>query len=166
MRLPFFVILAFLFFYSFVGIVFANPIPWDPMDSFLHLEPLQYFSIVVAEFCALVVGTAVLSYNHQTLRKKAALTMLIALTVSYLLGLAVWIIAFQSGIFLFNISNLVSLTVLLLPEIIGILIGTAIIKKLYETTWKISLITMATAMVTSLAIGILLAAIRITLIPV
>lgn len=165
MRPQSFIILAISGFYAFVGIVFANPIPWNPLDSFFHLEPIQYFSIVTAEFCALVVGTAIISHNRQAPWQKAALTMLIALIVSYSLGLALWTTTFQSGILPFNISNPLSLTVLLLPEIIGISIGTVIIEKLQKTTWKIAVIAMAAAMTTSLVIGILLAAIHLTLMP-
>jgi len=163
MRHLFFIVFSLLAFSIFVGGVLANPIPWDPLDSFLHLEPVQYFSIVTAEFCALVVGTAILTHAQQLTWRKPALTMLVALTVSYLLGVVIWITAFQSGILPFNTTNPASLAVFVLPEIIGILIGTVIIEKLQKIEWKAALITMTAAMVTSLVISVLLGVVHLTL---
>lgn len=159
MRPRSFVILAFLSFCALVGIAFGNPIPWSPLDSFLHLDPIQYFSIVTAEFCALVVGTAILTHTQQATWWKAALTMLVAITVSYLLGIVIWIASFQSGLLTLSFPNPTSLAFLLMPEIIGILLGIVIIGKLAKTTWTTALTTMTAAMTTSLTIGILLAVI-------
>jgi uncharacterized membrane protein YfcA len=89
--------------------------------------------------------------------------MFIALTVSYLLGVVIWITAFQLDSLPFNITNPTTLAVFVLPEIIGILIGTVIIEKLQKTEWKVALITMTAAMVTSLVISVLLDVIHLAL---
>jgi len=162
MRPASFVMLAFLSFCLLVGVVSSNPIPWNPLDSFLHLEPIQYFSIVTAEFCALVVGTAILTHKQQATWWKASLTMLVALTVSYLLGIVIWVASFQSGLLAFSFPNPTSLAFLLMPEIIGILLGILIIGKLGKTKWTTALIAMTAAMTTSLMIGLFLAIIHLT----
>jgi len=150
-------IITFLLTCCFIGVVFGNPIPWDPVESFLHLDPIQYFSIIVSEFCGLVVGIAILVHLHQAQWQKATLTMLIALTASYTLAITLWILAFQTGILTPNYSNPQTTAILLLPEIIGTLLGTVIIQKLQKTNWKTAITTMTAAMLTSLLISILLA---------
>ena len=157
------IVFSLLAFSMFVGVVLANPIPWDPLDSFLHLEPEQYFSIVTAEFCALVVGTAILTHTQQLAWRKPAVTMLIALVASYLLGVVIWMSAFQSGIIPLSPSNPASLAVFVLPEIIGILIGTVIIEKLQKIEWKVALVTMTVAMVTSLVISVVMGVVHLIL---
>jgi len=83
--------------------------------------------------------------------------MLIALTASYTLAITLWILAFQTGILTPNYSNPQTTAILLLPEIIGTLLGTVIIQKLQKTNWKTAITTMTAAMLTSLLISILLA---------
>ncbi len=153
------VALASLSFFALVGIAYCNPIPWNPLDSFLNLDPIQYFSIVTAEFCALVVGTAILTHRQQASWWKAALIMLVAIALSYMLGIIIWIASFHSGFFTLSFPNPTSLAFLLMPEIIGILLGIVIIGKLAKTTWTTALTAMTAAMTTSLTIGVLLAVI-------
>lgn len=161
-------VLAFLSICSFVNAVLANPIPWefDPWESLSNRNPAEYFSIITAEFCGLVVGTAILTYNRQTQWQKATITVLIALITSYIIGITVWTLGYRTGILIYNPMNShpSSLIVLLLPEFIGAIIGTIIIRANQKVEWKIALITMTTAMLTSFLIGILLANIYLQLI--
>ena len=154
--------LTFLFICSFIGVVFGNPIPWDPVESFLHLDPIQYLSIIVSEFCGLAVGTAILVHLHKAQWKKATLTILTALIISYALGIAIWTLAYQTGILTPN-PNTLNTIILSLPEFIGIAIGTVIIRKLQKTNWKTALTAMTAAMLTALLTNILLAYIHLTI---
>ena len=157
MRNMFSIIFALLAFSVLVsGVVLGNPLLWDPSISFLRLEPLQYFSIVTAEVCALVVGVAILTHAHRLAWRKSVLATLVALTASYLIGVLIWVAAFQSGVLRFTASSLAGLAVFVLPEIIGILIGSAIIERLLKTQRKVALTTMTAAVITSLTISVLL----------
>lgn len=147
------IVLAFLSILSFVGVVLGNPIPWDPGNSLFNLDPLQYFFIVIAEFCSLVVGTSILVHKCKAQWHMAAMTMLIALIVSFAIGIIVW-----------TNLNPASLVILLLPEFIGVAVGTVIIQKFLKTIWKIAFITMTTAMLTSFLFSILIASVYLSMI--
>jgi len=160
--------LAFLSICSFVNAVLANPIPWDydPWDSLRNGNPAEYFSIITAEFCGLVVGTAILTYNRQTQWQKATVTVLIALITSYIIGITIWTLGYRTGILVYNPVNPhpSSLIILLLPEFIGTIIGSIIIRTGQKVEWKTALITMTAAMLTSFLVGILLVNIYLHLI--
>jgi len=160
-----FTVLAFVSVFSIVGVVFGNPIPWDPWNSLLNLDPLQYFYIIIAEFCSLIVGTSILVHNHQTQLYKAASTMLIALIVSFALGIAIWTLGYLVlGIHNQTNPDLLGSIILLLPEFIGIVVGSVIIQKLLRASWKTAFITMTTAMLTSFLFSILMANVYLSLI--
>lgn len=157
--------IVFLSTCNLIGVAFANPIPWDPWNSFLNLGPMQYFLIITAEFCSLVVGTAILVYNDEIRCQKAAITMLIALITSYALGISVWTLGYRTGILVNNVANPSPLgtIVLLLPEFIGTIVGAIIIHATQKVKWKTALIAMTAAMLVSFLVGILLAYITFSL---
>jgi len=160
-----FVAIVFLCVCNLIGVAFANPIPWDPWNSFLNLELIQYFSIITAEFCSLVVGTAILVYNNETRWQKAALPMLVALITSYAFGISVWTLGYRTGILVYNVANPSPLgtIILLLPEFIGTIVGAIIIHATQKVEWKTALIAMTAAMLVSFIVGILLAYITFSL---
>lgn len=139
-------------------VVFGNPIPWDPLESFFHLDPVQYLSIIIAEFCGVVVGTVILKRMHKARWQEAAIVMLIASAASYLLGILIWIAAFQISIQVYDFDYTSGLVILLIPEVVGTILGTVIIQRLLRTNWKTALVAMTAAMFTSLAVGAVLAA--------
>jgi hypothetical protein len=144
---------------GFVSVVFANPIPWDPLGEVLGLDPVQYFQIVVAEFCALVVGTAMLVHWGGVRWQRAAGLLSVVLVVSYVLGILVWTFGYRTGVFAFYPSDpgFLGLMVLLFPEFIGALVGTVMIRVAQKTQWTRALIVMTSAMLTSLVLGIVFA---------
>jgi hypothetical protein len=83
---------------SSVSVALANPVPWNPYNSFLNLELLEYISIIVAEFCGIVVGMRILIQCGGTRWRKAAVVMLSASFASYFLGIAFWTLSSRSGI--------------------------------------------------------------------
>jgi Na+-transporting NADH:ubiquinone oxidoreductase subunit NqrD len=139
---------------SSVDVAFANPVPWSPYNSFLNLEPLEYVSIIVAEFCGIVVGMRILIHSEGTRWRKAAVVMLIASLASYFLGIAVWTLSYRSGI----LDYRAVMVVMLLPELFGTVVGSVVIHMIAKVGWKISTIAMAAAMFTSFLIGLLLSA--------
>jgi hypothetical protein len=141
-----FTVLAFVSFFSIVGVVFGNPIPWDPGSSLLNLDPIQYFFIVIAEFCSLVVGTSILVHKCKAQWHRAAITTLVALIASFAIGIIIW-----------TNLNPANLVVLLMPEFTGVAVGTLIIQKAIKTIWKTAFITMTAAMLTSFLFSILIA---------
>jgi len=153
------VIVTFLLFCCFIDFAFGNPIPWDPWEYFWNLELIQYFSIIISQFCGLVVGTAILKSKHQDRWLKGALTMLIALMASYILGIVTWTLAYRAGILTYDYSNPITILVLLLPEVIGTILGAVIIHIIRKTHWKTALIAMVAAMVTSFLVNLLLGSI-------
>lgn len=150
------VTVASLFLCCFVGIAFGNPIPWDPWESFWNLEPVQYFSIIISQFCGLVVGTVILKSKHQSRWLEGAFTILVALTASYILGIATWTLAYRAGLLTYDSSNPITILILLLSEVIGTILGAVIIHIIQKTHWKTALITMIAAMVASFLINLLL----------
>jgi hypothetical protein len=154
--------LGFLSVCSFVGVVFADPLPWD---SLWEGKPIQYFSIIAAEFYGLLLGAVILTQYHQIRWQKATITMSIALIISYVIGITIWTLGYQAGILIYNPVNPffnasthpLGTTILLLPEFIGIIIGTIIIHANQKVEWKTAFITMTAAMLTSLLVGILIA---------
>jgi len=94
--------LVFLSTLSLVNVAFANPIPWEPP---WEGNVVQYFSIIAAEFCGLIVGTAVLTYNRQTRWRKSMVIVLAALTVSYAIGITIWAVGYMAGIPIFSPVN-------------------------------------------------------------
>lgn len=157
-----FAAIAFLSICGVVGVALANPIPSDP---FLSLEPLQYFQIVVAEFCAFVVGTALLVYRNEARWQKAGATLAAALIISYAIGILVWTLGYRMGVLGYYAGDLgfLSLTILVLPEFIGVVVGTVIIHAIQRVQWKTALIVMVVAMLTSVAIGFLFAYLNFSL---
>ena len=151
--------IGFLSACGLVGIVFANPIPWDPLGSFFGLDPLQYFQIVVAEFCALVVGTTMLVHGNEVRWQRAAALLGAALVVSYVLGILVWTLGYRMGVFTYYPSDprFLGLMVLVLPEFIGTVVGTVIIHVVHKVQWIRALIVMTSAMLTSLVLGFVFA---------
>jgi len=149
--------IGFLSACGLVGIVFANPIPGDPLGSFFGLDPLQYFQIVVAEFCALVVGTTILIYGNEMKWQRAGALLGVALIVSYVLGILVWTLGYRMGVLVYYPSDpsFLGLMVLVLPEFIGTAVGTVIIHVVRRVRWMKALIVMTGAMLTSLALGLL-----------
>lgn len=149
------VLLAF----SFVDIVFANPIPFEPMGS-----PLQYASIVLAEVCGLFVGTAVIIQSGQTDWRRGASIMSVCLIVSYAIGIVIWSFGYMTGILVYNSinpffnysSHPLGIAVLLLPEFVGTIIGTVLIHLNLKIEWKKALAAMVVAMLTSFLIGLLI----------
>ena len=156
----FVVVVGFLF--GLVGVVFANPLP---MDSLWEGKPIQYLSVVFAEFCGLLAGVSVLSYKVESKWRRAAFNVLVAIVVSYAIGVAVWSWAHAAGLLLYNPINPflnyspypLGWVVLLLPEFVGTAIGTVLIRVSEKAGWKTSFFTMAAAMVTSFLVGMLLA---------
>ncbi len=157
-----FATIAFLSICGLVDIAFANPIPSDP---FFSLEPLQYFQIVVAEFCALMVGTALLVCKNEVKWQKAGATIATALIISYVLGILVWTLGYQMSILGHYAGDLgfLGLTILVLPEFIGTVVGTIIIHAIQRVQWKTAFIVMALAMLTSVAVGFLFAYLNFSL---
>jgi len=157
-----FAAITFLSIWRLVGVALANPIPSDP---FLSLGPLQYFQIVVAEFCALVVGTALLVYKNEARWQKAGATLATALIISYVLGILVWTLGYQMGVLGYYAGDLgfLGLTILVLPEFIGTVVGAVIIHAIQRVQWKTALIVMVVAMLTSVAIGFLFAYLNFSL---
>jgi len=141
-----------------VRLAFANPLP---MDSLWEGKPIQYLSIVFAEFCGLLAGVCVLSYRNEGRWFKGALVLLVALVVSYVIGVVIWSLARAAGILLSNpINPFLSYSthplgsfVLIAPEFIGTGIGTALIHAKQKLSWRKSLLTMVVAMLTSLLVG-------------
>jgi len=158
----FLVTIAFFFACGFVSFVSANPLP---MDSLWEGKPIQYVSIVVAELCGLLAGTGILTYDREVRWQKAATTVLIALVISYAIGVTIWTLGRAVGILIYNPINPffnfsphpLGPVVLLLPEFIGIIIGAILIHAKQKTSWKTALITMTAAMLTSFLVGILIA---------
>lgn len=153
---------------SLVSVVSANPLPFD---SLWAGKPIQYASIILAEFCGLVAGTSILTYNRKTRWQKAAITVLIALVTSYGIGLAIWTLGYALGILIydpinpfFNFSpHPLGPVVLLLPELIGTAIGTILIHANQKVSWRIALLTMMATMLTSFLVGIVIANIYLRL---
>jgi len=156
-----FVVVWFLFVFGFVGVVFANPLP---MDSLWEGKPIQYLSVVFAEFCGLLAGVSVLSYKVESKWRRAAFNVLIAIVVSYAIGVAVWSWAHAAGLLLYSPVNPflnyspypLGWVVLMLPEFVGTAIGTVLIRVSEKSSWKTSFFTMVAAMVTSFLVGMLL----------
>lgn len=165
MRRLLFAAIAVLFVFGLVGVVLANPVPWDPWDSFFGWEPLQYFQVVVAEFCALVVGTGLLVYKNEAGWQKAGATLAFALIISYVLGILVWTLGYRMGVLGDFAGNLgfLGLMILVLPEFIGTIVGTIIIHVVQRVHWKTAFIVMAVAMLTSIVIGLLFAYLNFSL---
>jgi uncharacterized membrane protein YbjE (DUF340 family) len=158
-------LIAFLLACGFVGVAFANPIPVDPLGWFFGLDPLQYFQIVVAEFCALVVGTAMLVHWREMKWQKATALLGVALAVSYVLGIFVWTVGYRMGVLAFSPSDpsFSGLMYLLFPEFIGTTIGTVMIRLTQKILWVRALIVMTCAMLTSLVLGIVFAYLNLAL---
>jgi len=156
-----FALLVLLSVCSIVGIVFANPIPWDPWGYLWNLDTMQYFSITVAEFCGLVVGTFILIHNRRTRWQKAAVTMLMASISSFVLGIVIWTLGYRTGILVHNLMNPSPLGTLILslPEVLGVVVGTIIIHVCEKVEWKMAIVAMTAAMLTSFLIGIYMAVI-------
>jgi hypothetical protein len=152
-------LIAFLWACGFVSVAFANPIPWDPLGEVLGLDPLQYFQVIVAEFCALVVGTAMLVHWGEVRWQRAAVLLSVALVVSYVLGILVWTLGYRIGVFAFYPSDpsFLGLMILVFPEFIGTAVGTVTIRIAQKTQWVKALVVMTSAMLTSLVLGIVFA---------
>jgi hypothetical protein len=152
-------LIGFLWACGFVSVAFANPIPWDPLGEFFGLDPLQYFQIVVAEFCALVVGTAMLVHWGGARWQRAAVLLSVVLTVSYVLGILVWTLGYRMGVFVYYPSDpsFLGLMVLVFPEFIGTVVGTVMIRVVQKVQWIKALIVMIGAMLTSLVLGFVFA---------
>jgi hypothetical protein len=152
------VVLAFLTIFSFAGVAFADPIPWEPP---LEGKPIQSVLIVAAEFCGLLAGTAMLCNNGQIRWQKATMTMAIALIISYAIGITIWSLGYMSGFVIHNTvnpffnasSHPLGTVILLLPELFGTIVGTIIIRLKLGVEWKTALITMASAMIVSFLVG-------------
>jgi len=159
-----FAVVGFLFVFGLVDVVFANPLP---MDSLWEGEPIQYLSVVFSEFSGLLVGASVLSYKAESKWRRAAFNVLIAIVVSYAIGVVIWSWAHATGLLLYSPFNPflnysphpLGWVVLMLPEFIGTAIGTVLIRVSEKSSWKTSFFTMAAAMVTSFLVGILLVSI-------
>jgi hypothetical protein len=159
--------LALLSFCSLVNVVFGNPIPWDPWQG----NPIQCFTIVVAEFCGLIARTAVFARYRKARWRKAMLTILVALVVSYVVGIAIWVLGYLAGIIVFSPVNPLfnaslypfGTMILLLPEFVGTIIGAIIIRANQKVEWKMALITMTVAMSTSFLVGFFLPGIYVVL---
>jgi len=158
-------LIGFLWACGFVSVAFANPIPWDPLGEVLGLDPLQYFQIVVAEFCALVVGTTMLVHWGGAKWQRAALLLSVVLVVSYVLGILVWTLGYRMGVFTYYPSDpsFLGLMVLVFPEFIGTAVGTVMIRVAQKMLWVRSLIVMTSAMLTSLVLGIVFAYLNLAL---
>jgi uncharacterized membrane protein YfcA len=87
---------------------------------------------------------------------RAALTMLVALAASYILGIVTWTLAYRIGILTYDYSNPPTILILLLSEVIGTILGTAIIHEIQKTRWKTAIAAMAAAMVTSFLVNLFL----------
>jgi len=153
-KLHLIVVAVLLLICSSLSVALANPVPWNPYNSFLNLEPLEYVSIIVAEFCGIVVGMRILIHSGGIRWRKAAVVMLFASLASYFLGIAFWTLSYRSGI----LDDRAVMVVVLLPELFGTVIGSAVIHMIAKVRWKISTIAMAAAMFTSFLIGLLLSA--------
>jgi len=155
-------VVAFLFLCGSVGVVLANPLP---MDSLWEGKPIQYLSIIFAEFCGLLAGVSVLSYKVESRWRKAAFSVLIAIIVSYAIGIIIWSWAHAAGLLLYNPINPFfnysphpfGSVILLLPEFIGTAIGTVLIHVNEKSSWKTSFFTMFATMLTSFLVGMLIA---------
>ena len=157
-----FILFSFFVLCSFMSVAYANPIPFDPWTSWLRLDLIVYVSIIIAEFCGLIVGTAILTHYKKARWQKASIIILIALLVSYALGIILWSSSYQAGIITYDFTPL-GVIMLWLPEFVGTAIGSIIIKRLQKTTWKMAIITMSAAMIASLLISLLLGYIRLIL---
>jgi len=148
-----------------VNVAFANPIPWDPLGSFFGLDPLQYFQIVMAEFCALVIGTAMLVHWGEAKWQRAAALLGVALVVSYVLGILVWTLGYRMGVLTYSPSSasLDGLMILVMPEFIGTVVGTVMIRVVQKMLWVRALIVMTSTMLTSLVLGFVFAYLNLAL---
>lgn len=158
-------LIGFLLVCGFVRVALANPIPWDPLGSFFGLDPLQYFQIIVAEFCALVVGTAMLVHWREVKWQRAAALLGVALVVSYVLGILVWTLGYRMGVLAFYPSDpsFFGLMVLLFPEFFGTTVGTVMIRVVQKVRWVRALVVMTAAMLTSLVLGFVFAYLNLAL---
>jgi len=145
----------------FVDVVFANPIPMEPLGS---SGPMQYLAIIVAEACGLLAGTAILIKGSQTYWRKTAVIMASALIVSYTIGMIVWASGYIMGILIYNpnspffsFSDPLGIVFLLLPEFIGTVIGAVLIHLNLKVSWKMAFFAMAVAMLASFLVGLLIA---------
>jgi hypothetical protein len=158
-------LVGFLWAWGFVSVVFANPIPWDPLGEVLGLNPLQYFQIVVAEFCALVVGAAILVHWGGVRWQRAVVLLSVVLVVSYVLGILVWTLGYRMGVFVFYPSDpsFSGLMVLVFPEFVGTAVGTVMIRIAQKTQWVRAFMAMISAMLTSLMLSIVFACLNMAL---
>ncbi len=162
------VVLTFFIACSMVAIGLSNPMPTRPHWE-LRIGP--YVSIVISELCALLGGTLVLKHNTQLRRWEAAKAVLIALAVSYILGVIIWTVGFLEGILVANpryfypanpflLVNpslpLLGVAILLLPEFLGIAVGATIIRLRLKVGWKRAFASMSYAMVTSIVVNMLI----------
>jgi hypothetical protein len=168
------VILAFSIVCCLVAFGLSNPSPdpgwyprWVPPWE-LDIGPIT--SIIISELCGLLLGTVVLVHHTQLRSKDATVAVFIALTVSYVIGLVIWTVGFLEGILIANpVSNpvnpfplfnptqhLLGLTVLLLPEFLGTLLGAIIIRVRLRVGWRRALASMAIAMLTAFLVNIVI----------
>lgn len=169
------VVFAFLLASSIVMIVFSNPIPTRPHWD-LHIG--RYLSILISELCGLFCGAIVLVQNTPLRARWREVTwaVLVALVTSYGIGVVIWSLGFLRGILVSNpVSSsanpfpllnpslsLLGLTVLLLPEFIGTVVGTMIIRKRLKIQWSRALASMTVAMLVSVLINLLIIGLVIT----
>lgn len=157
-KYPMLVIFSFLAFMSFVGVAFADPLPWDTL---WEGKPIQYLSIIAAELCGIFAGTIILIDKGQVQWHKATIIVSIASVISYAIGIVIWTIGHEAGIVIYNPINpfFNAMTyplgpiILLLPEFIGTFLGAIIIRLNQKVSWKLALLTMAVAMFISFLVG-------------
>lgn len=117
----------------------ANPVP-SPVTETWNL----ILAFVVSETLGFIVGTSILIFAAGKDREKAIWAVIEAMVVSYVIALILW------GA-LFNSSALPGLTLIsiLVPEALGTVLGTIIIKKVLGTRWTWAFFTMGVLMLTS-----------------
>lgn len=133
---------------------------------------MQYGLIVAAEFCGLLAGTAILSSNDKIRWQKATITTAIALIISYAIGVTIWTLGYMAGILIYDpvnpffnaSSHPLGAVILLLPEFVGTVVGTIMIRLRLKVKWKTALITMASAMIVSFLVGIAIVSIYLRII--
>jgi len=143
-------ICVYITFLSSIPQARANPLPsFDP--KVVMPNPFVFF---IAEFSGLIVGTSILVLGAGEEWEKTIKIVILAMGVSYVLAYFIWDTIFKSGFNLDSSSSVLQqVLVILIPEILGTVIGAVLIRKGLEVNWKWASFSMSALMLASLLIG-------------
>lgn len=151
----------FLLQFYLITVVVANPVPWNPWDSFLNLDIEQYLLIIISILCGTLVGTIFLIRRQAARPLKALVVVLTAAVISYVVGVVILTLCIIIGFTGINIGrpNPLGIIILFLTELLGTILGTLIIWKLLSISLKSSFLAMAATTLTSFLVSIIIATI-------